>query len=283
LRSNNISELIRLDTYKRCKEFTAGDFLNELKLRNWLAKSRSSDFVMHPRLGDLIWTKKHFEQFWFNKIIKGTPFAKVYKGDFCNAHLPFLYSQPQVQILKLVESPAISILVDSDFVEITKQIESQLTHFSLMEIPESRKQSEKEQLLKDPVRLGRNTLVTAIDLSFPDKLLKDAFASALSAWREELRINTSSSRAWNKNKFYNLIDYNVLFILDYLFLAQYLKVKKSTKSLCVAINDNDNNYESFMEIDYNFARNVIESKNIEILEQMIETNPRLKNSIISDL
>jgi hypothetical protein len=276
------SELISLNTYKKCRQFTMFDLLNELKLRNWLAKPNLEGLVFHPQVETLLWTKEHFKQFWFDKIISGQPFAYAYGDDFYNAHLPFVEITPKKQIVNLVDSPALSILTNRHILKSAKVIDEISKHYEKFRIPEKTRNGAKEVLLDAPHRMSRGDLTVAIDLSYPDALLKKAFGKALSLWREELRVQKNNARSWSVTKPSNLIDYNVFFIQDYLFLCNFLKQKKSLNSLCKIIKGNDRAYENFIEVEYKFAVEAINSEDIAIFEQMIESDPEFKTRPIMD-
>ena len=277
-----VSELISLNTYKKCRQFTMFDLLNELKLRNWLAKPNLEGLVFHPQVETLLWTKEHFKQFWFNKIISGQPFAYAYGDDFYNAHLPFVKTTQKNRIINLVDSPALGIFTNREIVESATIIEKIYKRFGESKHTENEKNAFKEHLLNAPHRMSRGDLTVAIDLSYPDALLKKAFGKALSLWREELRVQKNNARSWSVTKPSNLIDYNVFFIQDYLFLCHFLKQKKSLNSLCKIIKGNDRAYENFIEVEYKFAVEAINSEDIAIFEQMIESDPEFKTRPIMD-
>lgn len=276
------SELISLNTYRKCKQFTILDLLNELKLRNWLFNSNIGDLVYHPQIETLFWTKVHFKQFWFDKIISGQPFAHAYGDDFYNAHLPFVKTTQKKRIVNLVDSPALGIFTCRDIIESATRIEKTYKRFEKSKHPENEKNSFKEYLLDAPHRMSRGNVTVAVDLSYPDALLKKAFEKALLSWRTELRVQKNNAQSWRVTKLYNLIDYNAFFIQDYLFLCNFLQQKKSLNSLCKIIKGNDLDYENFVEVDYKFAVKTLDSGDIEVLEQMIETNPEFKTCPIMD-
>jgi hypothetical protein len=276
------SELISLNTYKKCRKFTMFDLLNELKLRNWLGKSNLEDLVYHPQIETLLCTKDHFKQFWFDKIISGQPFANAYGEDFYNAHLPFVKTTQKNQIVNLVDSPALSIFTNRDIVESATKIEKINKRFEGSKLSEKVRNTLKEGLLDAPHRMSRGNLTVAVDLSYPDALLKKTFKKALSLWREELRVQKNTAQSWRVTKPANLLDYNVFFIQDYLFLCNFLQQKKSLNSLCKIIEGNDLAYENFIEVEYKFAVETIDSGDIEIFEQMIESNPEFKTRPIMD-
>jgi hypothetical protein len=276
------SELISLNTYKKCRQFTMFDLLNELKLRNWLGKSNLEDLVYHPQSETLLCTKNHFKQFWFDKIISGQPFANAYGEDFYNAHLPFVKTTQKNQIVNLVDSPALSIFTNRDIVESATKIEKINKRFEGSKLPEKVRNTLKEGLLDAPHRMSRGNLTVAVDLSYPDALLKKTFKKALSLWREELRLQKNTAKSWRVTKPANLLDYNVFFIQDYLFLCNFLQQKKSLNSLCKIIKGNDLAYENFIEVEYKFAVETIDPGDIEIFEQMIESNSEFKTRPIMD-
>jgi hypothetical protein len=277
------SELISFNTYKKCKQFTILDLLNELKLRNWLAKSNFEDLVYHPQIETLLWTKDHFKQFWFDKIISGQPFAHAYGDDFYRAHLPFVETTQKKQIINLVDSPALSIFTSRDIVESATRIEKINKRFEGSKLPEKMRNTLKEGLLDAPHRTSRSHLTVAVDLSYPDALLKKTFEKALSSWKSELRLKKNNARSSRVTKLYNLLDYNAFFIQDYLFLCNYLQQKKSLNTLCKMIKGDDRKYENFIEVEYKFAIKAIDSEDIELLEQKIKSNQDLKTRPIMDI
>jgi hypothetical protein len=276
------SELISFNTYKKCKQFTILDLLNELKLRNWLAKSNFEDLVYHPQIETLLWTKDHFKQFWFDKIISGQPFAHAYGDDFYRAHLPFVKTTQKKQIINLVDSPALGIFTNRDIIESAKNIEKINKCSGESKHTESERNASKENRLDGPHRMSKSHLTVAVDLSYPDVLLKKAFENALSLWRAELRVKKNTTQSWRVTKLYNLIDYNAFFIQDYLFLCNFLQQKKSLNSLCKIIKGDDLDYEDFVEVNYKFAVKTLGAEDIEVLEQMIESNPEFKTCPIMD-
>jgi hypothetical protein len=283
MNKSKVVDYINIDTYVQCHEFTVKELLNELKLRNWLAKSDLDDFVYHPQLENLIWTKDHFQDFWAQKIINRQPFAKAYGLNFGNAHLPFVKTVPTKKLVNLDESPALNVVTGQNIFDIFQLQQDIKRRIVKMDISDDKKSSSLQHILDSPVRSKQNSLIAAVDLSFSNSQLKEAFAIALDTWREELRISTSLSRKWNSAKFYNFLDYNVLLILDYLFLANSLREKKDLASLCSLIKGNDNYFEIFLSADFAFTRNVLLVQNIDILEQMIDTNPKLGDCLIKNV
>jgi hypothetical protein len=282
LSQKKVSELISLNTYKKCKQFTLFELLNELKLRNWLAKTNYSDLVFHPQIGNLIRIKDHFKQFWFNKIISGQPFANAYDENFLNAHLPFVKTIKKKQILNLSDSPALSIFTDRDILESANTINKNIQIYEEMDVSKELKCSYKDWHLDTPHRTSRSHLTVVVDLSYPNPSLKKAFENALSSWRSELRLQKNTAQSWRVTKLSNLIAHNVFFIQDYLFLCSFLKQKKSLDTLCTMIKGDDLDYENFVEVDYKFAIKTLDSGNIALLEQKIESRPELKTRPFKD-
>jgi hypothetical protein len=277
-----VSELISLNTYKKCKQFTLFELLNELKLRNWLAKTNFGDLVYHPQIRTYFRTKDHFKQFWFDKIISGQPFAHAYGDEFYNAHLPFVKTTPTNQIVNLVDSPALSVFTSRDILECAKIIEKNNKYYEELKIPEKLRNDIIEGQLDDPHRMSRGNLIVAVDLSCPDKLLKQSFKKALSSWRAELRLKKNTAQSWRVTKLYALVDYNAFFIQDYLFLCSFLQQKKSLNTLCKIIKGNDLDYDNFRENDYKYSVKVLDAADIYSLEQKLALNPELRTSSVQD-